>query len=110
MFLDNFIDEAIKESKKSNMNFKHGAIIIYRNKIISRGYNRYFKYNRLKSGKYFSIHAEVMAIRNCQDHSILPKCVMIVVRAKNNKSRPSKPCRDCQKYLKKMKIHKILHS
>ena len=35
-----FIDEATKEAYKSPMNSKYGAILIYRNNIISRGYNK----------------------------------------------------------------------
>jgi deoxycytidylate deaminase len=36
-----FIDEAIKQAKKSPMEVKFGAILIYKNKIISAGFNTY---------------------------------------------------------------------
>ena len=35
-----FINNAIAEAKKSKMRSQFGAILIYGNKIISRGYNR----------------------------------------------------------------------
>ena len=109
MFLDEFIDIAIKEAKKSPMYRKHGAVLIYRNKIVGKGHNVYHNYKRKKNGKYFSIHAEVMAIKKC-NYNILDKCVMIVVRVSGGEQKSSRPCKDCQRYLKKMKIRKILHS
>jgi pyrimidine deaminase RibD-like protein len=32
-----FIDEAHKQALKSDMNFNHGAVLVYRGKIIGRG-------------------------------------------------------------------------
>jgi hypothetical protein len=34
-----YIDEAVKEARKSPMINKYGALLIHRGKIISRGYN-----------------------------------------------------------------------
>ena len=39
--MDYFVLEAKKEASKSPMSKKYGAIIIYNNKIISRGHNYY---------------------------------------------------------------------
>jgi len=50
----------LRYSNKSNLSFKHCAIITHRNKIISIGYNTYLQY---PAGKLFSIHAEINAIR-----------------------------------------------
>ena len=53
-----FMKEAIKEAKKAykNREVPIGAVIVYRNKIISRGYNlREKKKNSL-------LHAEIIAI------------------------------------------------
>ena len=41
----NFIDVAVNEAKKSNMNNRYGAIIIHRNKVISTGHNYYTHIN-----------------------------------------------------------------
>lgn len=35
-----YIEEAVKEARKSSMKSQYGALLIYRNKIISRGYNK----------------------------------------------------------------------
>lgn len=37
----NFIDEAILEAEKSPNSSKHAALLIYNNKIISRGHNQF---------------------------------------------------------------------
>ena len=34
-----FVEEAIKQAEKSIMKNRYGAVIIYRNKVISTGYN-----------------------------------------------------------------------
>lgn len=36
-----FIEEAIKEAQKSPNSSKHSALLIYNNKIISRGHNQF---------------------------------------------------------------------
>lgn len=36
-----FIQEALLEAKKSPMTAKYGAVLVYRNRIISKGYNTY---------------------------------------------------------------------
>ncbi|MAF35762.1 hypothetical protein CL622_01445 [archaeon] len=108
--MQRFVTIAIDEALKSNMYNKHGAVLVYRNKLISKGHNVYDKYTRLKSGKYRSIHAEVMAINNCPNQDILSKCKLIVVRVASGKKKMSLPCKYCQKFLKKKKVLKIYHS
>jgi deoxycytidylate deaminase len=58
-----FIDEAHKQALKSDMNFNHGAVLIYRGKIIGRGYNTYINDN-YDCKKKISLHAEVSAIND----------------------------------------------
>jgi len=108
--MEHFVNLAIREAEKSNLYHKHGAVLIYRNKIVGKGHNVYDKYTRLKSGKYKSIHAEVMAINNCPNQNILSKCKLIVVRFETGKMKISLPCKFCQKFLRKKKITKIYHS
>lgn len=36
-----FIQVALSEAKKSPMNAKYGAVLVYRNRIISKAYNTY---------------------------------------------------------------------
>tara|TARA_Y100001970_G_scaffold293375_1_gene439792 strand:- start:4091 stop:4423 length:333 start_codon:yes stop_codon:yes gene_type:complete len=110
MPLERFIKVAIQLAKKSNMMHKHGAVLIYRNKIVGRGYNHYCKYRKNYDGRFKSIHAEVMAINNCPNQSIVSKCKLIVVRFVGGEMKLSLPCANCQKYLKKKKILTVYHS
>ena len=100
-----YINEAAKIALKSPMYHKHGAIIIYKNKIVSRGYNYY--YNHL-----FSIHAELNAITNLdiKYRNIIHKCIMYVVRVKPDKVVMSKPCPICTPKLEKEGIKTVYYS
>jgi deoxycytidylate deaminase len=82
----------INTALKSTMNHKHGCIIMYRNKIISTGYN-YFK-GRLSNNysddyipNKYSIHAEKDAILKIKDKSVLKNCKIYVIRLKNPRSK-----------------------
>jgi len=37
--MEYFVSVAIEEARKSLMKSKYGAVLVYRNKIISKGYN-----------------------------------------------------------------------
>jgi len=75
-----YIDEAIKEAKKSCMVKKHGCIIIKNNKIIGKGYNEYIK----GMNNIYSIHAEKKAILNAKKNNDIKNSVLYVVRINNN--------------------------
>lgn len=53
-----FLCKAAEIAKQSNMNQKHGAIVVYKNKIIATGFN----YICDHMNNNYSIHAEVSAI------------------------------------------------
>lgn len=104
-----YIDQASNIALKSNGYYKHGAVIVYRNKIISSASNVYLsKYTTEKP--HNSIHGEVNAIINVKNKHILKHCVMYVVRI-NNKGelRDSTPCETCRKILNRYKI-RCIHS
>ncbi len=79
----NFVDEAILNAEKSNMKVaNHGAVIIYRGKIVGHGYNKYCVQNKNKIN-HWSVHAEVDAINDALrkiSHDDLRKSTLIVVR------------------------------
>jgi|SRR4051812_20151218 len=95
----NYLDICEKELRKSTLNHRHGAAIIYRNKVIS-------SHNYLKTDqKQRSIHAEVAAIQKFMVYypkRFLQEATLLVVRV--NRSGDvcnSKPCSACQKYIEK---------
>jgi deoxycytidylate deaminase len=78
-----FVDQAILSAEKSNLKVaNHGAVVIYRGKVVGRGYNKYCVENKNKVNRW-SIHAEVDAINNALrkiSPDDLRKSTLIVVR------------------------------
>tara|TARA_B110000008_G_C16608305_1_gene419401 strand:+ start:163 stop:504 length:342 start_codon:yes stop_codon:yes gene_type:complete len=98
-----YIDEAADIATKSMMKIAtHGAIVIYRGKIVGRGYNKITIENVNKPNQ-FSVHAEVDAINNAL-RTISPenlrKSILIVVRVnKQHDIVPSSPCKCCRNFI-----------
>ena len=108
-----FIEEAEISALKSDMNFNHGAVLIYRGKIISRGYNYYHEHKHNSNYKE-SVHAEVSAINNALKKihiSELKKCELVIIRInKQGEHLNSKPCCHCQNFINKFNIKKVFYS
>ena len=108
---DLFLSKAAKIAEKSTMLQKHGAIIVYKNKIIASGYNYRCSY----MNDNYSIHAEVAAISNLfHDKKILPFCDIYVVRiapdSLNCCLKNSKPCLSCTNFILKYNLKNIYYS
>lgn len=123
-----FVNEAITYAEKSEMMSQHhGAVVIYRGKIVGRGYNKYYQSRTYKSTPY-SVHAEVDAINNALrkiSYDDLRKSTLIVVRKIKimnesdieNKSNNycqetglSAPCPNCAKFIMKHGIKTCFYS
>lgn len=106
-----FIEEAYNQAFKSDMNFTHGAIIIYRGKILSKGFNTYINSNYSEKT---SLHAEVSAINNALKKvhaSELKKCELVIIRVnREGECLNSKPCCNCSKIINRFAIKKVFHS
>lgn len=105
-----FYDEAFRQAIKSDMNFTHGALVIFRGKIIGRGYNSYIESNYKRS-----IHAEERAILNALKNGMpeneFKKCEMVVIRFNGHgECLNSKPCCNCTNLINKYCIKKVYHS
>jgi deoxycytidylate deaminase len=104
-----YLNIAAKIAIKSPMfNHKHGAIIVYKDRIIGSGYNYYMA--------DFSIHAEVAAIASiAKKHKhILSECDIYVVRIGpdrfNNPLKYSRPCTNCSNTIIKNNIKNAFYS
>ena len=104
-----YLNIAAKIAIKSPMfNHKHGAIIVYKDKIIGTGYNYYMA--------DFSIHAEVAAIASIhkKQRHILSECDIYVVRIGpdrfNNPLKYSRPCTNCSNTIIKNNIKNAFYS
>ena len=104
---DRFIQHAIKEAKKSQQNFKHGAILVKKNKMISSGHN---KVTKKCPSHMFSIHAEIAAIKHSSDSNGLTDTHIYVVRINNDGLADSKPCANCQHFMKLHGISRVFYS
>ena len=78
-----FIEDAIQNAEKSSLKIaNHGAVVIYRGKVVGNGYNKYCVENVNKVNRW-SVHAEVDAINDALrkiSRENLKKSVLIVVR------------------------------
>ena len=116
-----YIELLREQGKKSKMYHRHGACLVYRNKVISVGYNSMSHLNgyTTRADNLYSVHAEVSAIREFLrlaprmglKKNILKDCTLYVVRiGKESMDYPlklSKPCKNCMNFIKKYNI-KIL--
>ena len=108
-----FIDEAIKEARKSPMKNQYGALLICRNKIISRGYNKFkgIIYQNIINSKMiyesnkYSSHAEQNCIANCKDKYLISNCNMLLLRISD--SNDVRPCNICQHIINKYNVKKL---
>ena len=103
-----FVDQCMEEAEKSDIGFRHGAVIIKNNKIVSRGYNKYTSH---KPHHLRTVHAEMNAIKNAKTD--IENATLYVIRLSNlseNGLGPSCPCNKCQKFMKLHKIQKVIYS
>ena len=113
--IQKFIEIAIEQSLKSDMQHRHGAVIVYRNKVVAFGYNRMIWNNR---NCFYARHAEVDALKDFfirkLDKRILKDCTMYVIRigkaSMDYPTKLSKPCKNCYNYIKKSGIKKVYFS
>jgi len=106
-----FLNKAAEIAIKSEMQQKHGAVIVYKNKIIATGFNYICDYLH----DNYSIHAEVSAINKLlYNKKLLELCDIYVVRIApaiyNNCLKNSKPCKSCTNIIKKYNLRNIYYS
>jgi deoxycytidylate deaminase len=107
-----YLKHAAKVANKSEMEHKHGAILVHNDTIIGSGFNHKHEHMCHK----YSIHAEVDALLKvkAKKRHILQDAEMYVVRIGNTKLqcplKYSRPCCDCQKVIQKYGIKKVYYS
>jgi tRNA(Arg) A34 adenosine deaminase TadA len=107
-----FFEIAKKNAFKSNGTHKHGACIVYRNKVIGEGCNIYYSSLLGKKNRpHNSIHAEISTINSVRDKSLLKYCVLYVVRINpSGVLRNSEPCKSCSDIINKFKFRNVYYS
>ena len=128
----NYLIEYAKQiAIKSVMNYKHGAILVSRNKILGEGYNKLYNRKPLISNSdtytinlsnCYSIHAENACLKDAikknknklESYDLELYVIRVSIINNNYYLRDSKPSENCKKlienYTKKYKINKIYYS
>lgn len=119
-----FCEQALIESKKSNLNLQHGSVITKGSKIIIRGYNN--NRSTIKGKLCYCMHSEMTVIFDwlkicCKDIKNLSelrrkgnKYSLYITR--NNKDitsnmfSMSKPCQMCSFLVKKCNFKKVIYT
>jgi deoxycytidylate deaminase len=106
------IKTLVIEAQKSELSFKHAALLMLNNKIVSIGYNHYVSYQKDKQ-KRWAIHAEVDCLVKLS-RKLRPRCnemKMYVIRVnKSGHLLLSKPCCKCNDLIEKYNVKKVFYS
>lgn len=110
------INLATKQALKSEHQFKIGAVLACKNKVISVAFNNALKthkiaYRNKNRPQDATIHAEIGALINVPK-SISSKCDLYIARYRtsNNTLGLAKPCDMCLKVIKSMKIKRVYYT
>ena len=100
---------AISAASKSIYKFKLGCAIVYKNRIISIGYNKN-KTHPKSNTDHNTIHAELDAIIKVWDED-LSDCFLYVCRIKKDNSFGlAKPCYWCMNLIREKNIRNVYHT
>ncbi len=108
------IEDVYRTAKKSSINKKYIAFLIYRGKIVSYGFNdfkgkeHFIRYEDEYKPNKHTIHAEVACINNIKDKSILSKCSILIYKIIDDEIVKTSCCINCYKVIKKYKIRRII--
>lgn len=102
-----FFQDALREATKSSYKISVGAVLVHRNKIVSRGYNVVYSTGRKNMD---SLHAEVAAIKKADKNKHKGGTIIVGRRNRRGELALAKPCKYCEAYMKKMGIKKVWYS
>jgi deoxycytidylate deaminase len=95
----NFLNEAIRQARRSQFKYRLGAVIFSGKNLVSAGFNKAKSHPIIKTWKFGTIHAEIDALLKLPQN--LPRNMeILVVRLLSDGSLAmSKPCQMCQQNL-----------
>uniref|UniRef100_A0A6C0EJN8 CMP/dCMP-type deaminase domain-containing protein n=1 Tax=viral metagenome TaxID=1070528 RepID=A0A6C0EJN8_9ZZZZ len=110
---ERFADIALREARKSPVQFRHGCVAVIGGKIVERGYNNYQTYSKDGLiGTSCSCHAEISVLRKCLRRNITGKMNLYIVRLSNSNDDmlSSSPCKECYNIMGNFNIRNIIYS
>lgn len=110
--LHHLIETMKKKALNSDLQYKHSACLIHRNKMISIGLNKYIKMSKIDYKT--SVHAEIDAILQ-SDIKEIKGLDIIIIRVKKLANgelvlKNSRPCNNCIDKMKTYGIRKVYYS
>jgi len=103
-----YIDICKREIAKCTITHKHGAMVIYRGKVVAS--HNYLKSNKINR----SIHAEVAAIQKFMvrfpKRFLKESCLLVIRVNRSGDICNSKPCEGCARYISKHGIPVTFYS
>lgn len=106
------INTLINEAYKSECAYKHSALLIYNNKIVSIGHNRHLPYDK-DYQKRWTVHAEVDCLIKLP-RKLKSKCRemnMYTIRVdKSGHLAIATPCEKCNSFINKYNVKTVYHS
>lgn len=105
--LDTLVQMAIEEAVKSEMLNRHGCVIAFKGRVVSRGYNSMHT-QRGATKRCHSCHAEISALRRlrCKKRGLL---MVLVQFNRCSELKNSLPCPDCARTINEFEgIKKLL--
>ena len=113
----NEIEVIISQAEKSPMQYRHGAALIKKGKILGKGYNIFclpasskMKNLFLPNRKRPSIHAEMSCLKGLRHDQIRGSTVYVVRLSRSGELKLSFPCKRCISLLTRKGIKKVMYS
>ena len=104
---DEFKQTAMQQSQKSSYKQKLGAVVVYRGKIVGRGFN---KVHHTGVPRLDGLHAEIEALNNTTAQ-YREGCTVYVCRVNRRGDVVlAKPCEACEKKMKKIGVKYVWYS
>lgn len=108
-----YLEVALELAHRSDHMFRHGAVVVKNNKIISMANNEYMGLKSSTGSTVLcrnSIHAEVNALKCVKCGKKLNNATIYVARIASFGRANSKPCVRCQNVLKACGITKAVYT
>ena len=105
-----FFEAAKKASLKSTHHqHKIGCVVVYKNKIISVGFNQ-LKTHPESTHPYKSIHAEFDAIYRCDSRFLSDSDIYVYREDKKGNLAIAKPCKYCDLLIRQTGIRNVFYT
>lgn len=102
-----FKNEAISQSRKSTYKQKLGSVVVYKKKIVGRGFNKVLGTGNIRTDGF---HAEIEALNNCSASYRDGSTVYVCRINKKEEIVMAKPCHACEVKMRKMGVKYVWYS